>query len=82
VNENNFTQEQLYALIQYASKKLGTTPQGLAKTVEEGGVSGLMGSLSPENAKKLNELVGDRSQAEALLNSPKVQQMLAQILNK
>ena len=35
------TPEQLQALLQFASKKLGTTPEKLAQTVQTGGLAGL-----------------------------------------
>ncbi len=80
MNENNLTQEQLYALLQQASKKLGTTPQKLAEAANNGGMDGLNSSLSPENAARLQALIGDRQRAEQFLASPKVQALLQRVL--
>jgi len=82
MNENNLTQEQLFALVQMASKKLGTTPEKLAKTAETGGVEGLTDSLPPDIAAKAQGFLGDKSKAEELLNSPKIQALIKQILKK
>lgn len=82
MNENNLTQDQLYALLQHASKKLGTTPQKLAETVNNGGLDGLSAGLGEENAARLQALLGDRQRAEQFLASPKVQALLQQVLRK
>ena len=73
----NPTPAQLQALIQYASKRLGTTPDQLLKTVNDGGLDGLAKTLSPADAAKL---IKDKSQAEQLLNSPAARQILDQAL--
>ncbi len=76
----NPTPAQLQALIQYASKRLGTTPDQLLKTVNDGGLDGLAKTLSPADAAKLQSLIKDKSQAEQLLNSPAARQILDQAL--
>lgn len=78
----NPTPAKLQALIQYASKRLGTTPDHLMKTVSEGGLDALAKNLSPADAAKLQTLVKDRSQAEQLLNSPAAKQLLERAMNK
>ncbi len=78
----NLTPDQLQALLQYASKRLGTTPENLARTVQSGGLEGISKNLSPNESAKLNSLLGNREQAQELLNSPEVQSFLQQILQK
>ncbi|MGN0171620.1 MAG: hypothetical protein ACI39E_02410 [Acutalibacteraceae bacterium] len=77
MNQPSLSSAQLQALLQYASARLGVPPDELAKTVTNGGYDGLAASLSPENQKKLQALVGDRSRADALFNSPAVQAFLS-----
>ena len=72
------TPDQLKALLAYASKRLGTTPEQLEKTVTEGNLSALAGRLDPENAAKLNE-IGEELAAQ-LLQSPQAQQAIAKLL--
>jgi len=72
------SEQQLEALVNFASAKLGVTPQKLAQAVQNGGVTGLM-DLSPDKAKKLNALIGDKEKAEELLRSPMAQQLLDKI---
>ena len=78
----NLTPDQLQALLQYASKRLCTTPENLARTVQSGGLEGISKNLSPNESAKLNSLLGNREQAQELLNSPEVQSFLQQILQK
>lgn len=81
----NVTPDQLQALLQYASKRLGTTPEKLAQTVQSGGLAGLS-KLSPdlpaEEAEKIDAVVRDKSKAEALLETPEAQRLMQQILGK
>lgn len=76
----NPTPAQLQALLQYASKRLGTTPEHLIKTVQAGGLDELAKNLSPNDAAKLQSMTKDKAQAEQLLNSPAAQQLINQIL--
>lgn len=78
----NLTPDQLQALLQYASKRLGTTPENLARTVQAGGLEGISKNLSPSESAKLNALVGDKQQAQELLNSPEIQSFLQRFLQK
>lgn len=72
------TPQQLEALLHFASKKLGISEEQLARTVQSGNMDDL--GLSPENTKKLENLVGERNNAENLLQSPQVQALLSQLL--
>lgn len=80
MGENKITQEQMQALMNYASKRLGTTPDKLAKTVQKGGIEGLASSLSPQEASKVNEVLSNKKKAEQLLNSPEAQKLIQQLL--
>ncbi len=82
MGNSNITPDQLQALLQYASKRLGTTPENLARTVQAGGLEGLSKNLSPSDNAKLNALVGNKGQAQALLDSPEVQSFINQLLKK
>ena len=64
------TPDQLQALLAYASKQLGMTPEQLAGTVKEGG----LGALT------VNDLVGDRQKTEEFLSSPEVKKALGKLL--
>lgn len=74
------TPDQLQALLGYASKQLGMTPEQLAATVKTGGLDALTDSVSPENARRINDLVGNRQKAEQFLSSPEVQKALGKLL--
>ena len=73
--ENKLTPEQLQALVQYASKRLGTTPEKLQRTVQQGGVADVAAGLPKE------EVLSDKKKAEALLNSPQAQKLMQQLFD-
>ena len=56
---SQITPDQLQALLAYASRQLGMTPEQLAKTVQSGGLDAVSNSVSPDNARRISELVGD-----------------------
>lgn len=74
------TPDQLQALLGYASRQLGMTPEQLAKTVQSGGLQAVSNSVSPENARRINDLVGDPQKAQQFLNSPEVKKALGKLL--
>ncbi len=77
---SQITPEQLQALLGYASRQLGMTPEQLAQTVKEGGLGAVSNRVSPDNARQIDALVGDRQKAEQFLNSPQVQALLGKLL--
>lgn len=76
------TPAQLQALLQYAGKRLGMTPEQLIHTVQTGGIASLENHMSASDSKKFHHLVGDNSKAEQLLRSPQIQKIMNDLLNK
>ena len=76
----NPTPAQLQALLQYASKRLGTTPDHLIQTVQNGGLESLASNLPAADSAKLKQLLQDKSQVEQLMNSPAARQLLEKAL--
>lgn len=77
---SQITPDQLHALLAYASRQLGMTPEQLAKTVQSGGIGAVANGVSPENARRINDLVGDPQKAQQFLNSPEVRAALGKLL--
>lgn len=78
--DNKLNQEQMYALLQFVSKKMNTTPAALAAMLQNGGFDRLMAQMSPENAQKLQGMMGDRERAQQLLQSPQAQALIQKLL--
>ncbi|HIW74128.1 MAG TPA: hypothetical protein H9684_07365 [Firmicutes bacterium] len=76
------TPDQLNALLQFASKRLGTTPEQLAKTVQAGGSDSLASKLPPDKAAKFASISGDQAKMQELLNSPQARQLIQQLMNQ
>ena len=75
------TPAQLQALLQYAGKRFGMTPEQLIRTVQSGGISSLENHMSAADSKKFHHLVGDKAKAEQMMQSPQVQKMINDFLN-
>ncbi|HJD24518.1 MAG TPA: hypothetical protein H9694_10320 [Firmicutes bacterium] len=79
---NPLTPDQLNALLQFASKRLGTTPEQLAKTVQTGGPGSIASKLPPEKAAQFSSLAGDQAKMQELLSSPQVQKRIEQLMRQ
>ena len=77
---NHITPDQMEALVNFAVGRLGMSPQELKKTVQTDGLAPLTSRLSPENAAKVQGMQADHREAEQLLNSPQVQELLRQLM--
>lgn len=62
------TPDQLQAILNAAAKRLGTTPDRLADT------------LDPATQKQVNAVLQDREKLNTLLHSPQAQALLKQLL--
>ncbi len=67
---------QKRALLQEASRRLGTSAEELTAAIERGDKNALTGRLTPENAARLNALLSDESARKALLARPELQELL------
>lgn len=82
-----FSPDQMDALLQYAAKRMNTTPEALKTAFQEGGLLGLSqkaegSGLTSEDAAKAQELLRDKDKAAALLQSPQVQQLIARLMEE
>lgn len=80
VPDNAFTPAQMEQLLQYASRRLGTTPEQLKQAFQQKGLAGLSSAMSAEEASRAEEFIHDRDKAARLLNDPQIQQMLLRML--
>lgn len=76
---SQITPEQLQALLKYASGRLGMTPEQLASTVQNGGLSALSDRAGAQNAQKITELARDPARLQQLIGSPEVQAFLSKL---
>ncbi len=80
-----FSPEQMEKLLEYASRRLKTTPQALREAFQNGGLYGVAqqaqgtAALTPEEAARAQAMLQDRSQIEQLLQNPEVQKLLQQL---
>ena len=75
---DRITPDQLQALLAYASKRLGMTPEQFAQTVQNGGI-GAVSNKAGIDTEKLNHLAGDPAKLQQLISSPEVQAFLSKL---
>ncbi len=73
---NQLNPEKLEALLKFAAAKLNMPVEQLAATVSSGGAQALASTLSDSNKAKLNALLADRKQLDALLQNEQVRALL------
>ena len=77
-----FSPRQMEALLQYAARRMNTTPQALKAAFEQGGLDGLFekaqGSMTPEEAQKAQQVTRGRD-AAALLEDPQIRGLLKKL---
>ncbi len=85
--DNQFTPEQMEKLIAYASGRLGTTPEHLKALFQQEGLAGLANlaggsAFTKQETTQAQELLQNKDKAAQLLNDPKVQGLLRQLLGE
>lgn len=62
------------------SKKMGTTPQDLKQSAQNGQLDRIIRSLNPNDSQKLQEVLQNPEAANQLLNSPQAQQLIKKLM--
>ncbi|MBE6734281.1 MAG: hypothetical protein E7563_02915 [Ruminococcaceae bacterium] len=59
-----------------ASEKLRKSPEDIAQSAKAGDVDSLMENLSPEQQKKIKEILGNPDKTRQILENPQVQKLI------
>lgn len=73
-------QKELNAMLDALSKKMGTTPQDLKQSAQNGQLDRIIRSLNPNDSQKLQEVLQNPEAANQLLNSPQAQQLIKKLM--
>lgn len=73
---NNFDEKKISNAIDLASKKLGMDPKELLKSAQTGDAQSILKNLKPEDAKKLQKFLSNKTAANTALSSDKAQSLL------
>lgn len=81
-----WTPEQWQQLAAYASRRLQVSPEQLKAAFESGGLHAVAeqtaGKLDGGTAAQINALAQDPARLNALMNDPRIRQMMEQLLGK
>ncbi len=72
-------QNELRAMLDALSKKMGTTPQELEQSAQSGQLDRMLLNLNPNEAQKLQSVLQIPEAANALLNSTQAQQLIKKL---
>lgn len=75
-NPPTLNDAQKQALLQEASRRLGTPVDRISAALEAGDTAALTSRLTPENAARLQSLLSDNRAMQALLEKPELQALL------
>lgn len=73
-------QKELNAMLDALYKKMGTTPQDLKQSAQNGQLDRIIRSLNPNDSQKLQEVLQNPEAANQLLNSPQAQQLIKKLM--
>ncbi|MDO4743314.1 MAG: hypothetical protein Q4B04_04695 [bacterium] len=73
---NNFDEKKMSNAINMASKKLGMDPKQLLNSVQNDDAQNILKNLRPEDAKKLQDFLSNKTAANNALSSDKAQSIL------
>lgn len=80
------TPAQLEKLLQYASRRLNTSPEALIKAFQQSGLTGVAeqaqgtAAFTPQEAQQAQALLQNPAALEQWMNSPAMRQLLSQLL--
>ncbi len=76
---NEFSQAQLNMLLKMAGKKLGTDPETLRKTLENGNADVLLKQSKGQN-DQLKQVLSNPELASKLMDSPQAKELLKKLM--
>ena len=79
-NQNHKKGQPLDQLVQQISQKMGTDPNKLRASAQNGDVSQVLSGLSQEDAQKVQKILSDKNAQEKLLATPQAQMLLKKLL--
>ncbi len=81
-----FTPQQLQKLLQYASRRLNTSPEALVQAFRQGGLEGVArqtgATFSGKEAEQARSLLQKQGDMQELLQNPQVRQLLADLMGE
>ncbi|WRS27276.1 hypothetical protein U6B65_13235 [Oscillospiraceae bacterium MB08-C2-2] len=81
-NNMGLSPDKMNALINMASKQLGTDPEKLKQQIESGQLDSLTKNMNPAAGSQLSKMLSNPKAAEAMLQNPQVQNMLKKLLGQ
>lgn len=75
----NMNQKGLNALLNMASKKMGTSPENLRNDLQQGNLDSLTKGMSKEDNEKLRQALSNKELTQKILSSPEAQSLMKKL---
>lgn len=75
----NMNQKGINALLNMASKKMGTSPENLRNNLEKGNIDALTKGMSKEDNQKLMQALSNKELTQKILSSPEAQSLMKKL---
>lgn len=72
-------QNELENLLRTVSQRLGTTPEQLKQSAQNGNLADVINGMDPADAQNLQRVLNDQQAAQKILNSPQAQALLKKL---
>ena len=76
---SDMKQNELEQMLQTVSQRLGTTPEQLKQSAQNGNLAEVIGGMDPADARNLQRVLSDQQAAQTILNSPQAQELLKKL---
>lgn len=71
--------QELQALLNLVAQRLGKRPDELQQQAQSGNLQNLLSNMNPNDAAKLQQVLGDAEATKKLLSSPQAQALLKKL---
>jgi len=75
-------QKNLDALLSMTSKKFGTTPDELKKSLQNGNLDSVMKGMRPEDSASLQKALSDKNLINKIMSTPEAQELMKKMAGK
>lgn len=81
-NPQQPNQQELQNLLRQAAQQLGTDPNMIQNSAQNGNMNDMLKNLRPQDAQNLQNVLADKEATAKILNSPQAQMLLKKLFER
>lgn len=82
MEKSSVNPQQLDGLLKTVGQKLGVSPSDLRSALESGRLDSAVKNMRPDDAKKLNAVLGNPAQMEKIMQSPQAKALYEKLTGR